>query len=411
MNTDQPISWRSHVVLFLAIAALSCTADGPPTSDAVQYDSAGLKIVENASPAPASDGAWRVAPEPSLVIGSVQGDPSYQFFGIAGAHRMADGRVAVVDAGSFEVRIFDANGTFLQAYGRRGAGPEEFGMPALAGTISDTLVIVDRAHHRLTFLHPDAGFVRLARVDDEVGGFLNPSGMFRNGHAVFGGAFDMRRIGDLKEGMNRAHTFYRSCDPDGSAVADFGDKQGAEFYIGSLEGSGPDSRPSLIPFGKTPLATVTPDRFYFAEGGTYEIEVYESSGGLVGLIRLEHRAVPIQRQHVDQYVDMVAANAPDADMARAMRQHLLRLPVPDAFPAIGALQGDNMGYLWVADYTPPNEPKSTWNIFDPAGVLAGRVSLPSRVYPLEIGRDYLLGTYRDEDGVEYLHLYPVARPS
>jgi len=39
------------------------------------------------------------------------------------------------------------------------------------------------------------------------------------------------------------------------------------------------------------------------------------------------------------------------------------------------------------------------------------VSLPSRVYPLEIGHDYLLGAYRDEEGVEYVHLYAVARPN
>jgi len=193
-------------------------------------------------------------------------------------------------------------------------------------------------------------------------------------------------------------------------AADFGDKPGAEFFIGSPEGSGPESRPSLIPFGKVPLATVAADRFYFAEGGTYEIEVYEPSGSLVQLIRLDQDPTPVEREHVDQYVDLVTSNAPDPAQARMMRQHLLRLPVPDVFPAIGALQGDRMGYLWVADYTPPEYRESTWSIFDPEGMLAGRATLPPHVYPIEIGRDYLIGAYRDDVGVEYLHLYAVERP-
>jgi hypothetical protein len=345
-----------------------------------------------------------------LVIGTVDGDTTYQLFGVAGAHRTADGSIAVVNAGSFDVRVFAADGTFLRSFGQRGAGPEEFGMPVLAGTQADTLVVVDRAHHRLAFVHPDDGFIRLARVDDEVGGFLNPAGMFPNGQAVFGGAFDMRRIGDLREGMNRAHTFYRSCNPDGSMGADFGDKEGAEFFIGNLGGSGPDSRPALIPFGKVPLATVSQDRFYFASGGTYEIEVYDPSGQLVRVIRLEHEPVPVTQDHVTQYIEGVTADVPDPEQARMMRQHLARLPAPDAFPAMSALAGDQLGYLWVADYAPPGQEESTWNVFDPSGVLAGRVKLPPQVYPLEIGEDYLLGAYRDELGVEYLHLYAVERP-
>ena len=150
-------------------------------------DSAGVVIVENHGVPTLNGGGWSVDSTPILTIGSVEGDEAYQFFGVSGGHRLADGRIGVVSAGRREVRFFGADGAYLSTFGQRGGGPEEFENPVLVGAIGDTLVVVDRAHHRLAYLHPDTGFVRLARVSDEVGGFLNPSGIFSNGQSVFGG--------------------------------------------------------------------------------------------------------------------------------------------------------------------------------------------------------------------------------
>jgi hypothetical protein len=71
---------------------------------------------------------------------------------------------------------------------------------------------------------------------------------------------------------------------------------------------------------------------------------------------------------------------------------------------------DALGYLWVADFNPPGDDNSAWTIFDPAGVLSGRVTTPRDFGILEVGVDYLLGVYRDELGVEYLHQYALERP-
>ncbi|MFC1661314.1 hypothetical protein ACFL3S_07685, partial [Gemmatimonadota bacterium] len=273
-------------LLLPALFSTSCTSDSGHRATFVQRDSAGVVIVENQEDLPLDASRWTVAEEPSLSIGAVAGRDDYQFYGIAGGHRFPDGRIAVVNSGSRSVRIYGEDGTFLQSFGQRGGGPEEFEMPVLAGTRSDTLVIVDRAHHRLSLVHPDDGFVGLARISDDVGGFLNPAGTFANGHSVFGGSFDMRRIGELKNGMNRAYTFYRSCSPDGSLAADFGDKEGADFFIRDMEGSGQDSRPAVIPFGRLPVAAVSPSYFFFSPQDDFEIEVYGPSGELVRLIRM-----------------------------------------------------------------------------------------------------------------------------
>lgn len=400
------ISTVTALTAFIA----SCAPDAAPRPEASVRDSAGVVIVENTGSVPLNGGGWSVGLEPDLAIGVVAGDATYQFFGVAGAHRMADGRIAVVNAGSREVRIYDAQGTFVRSFGRPGEGPEEFGMPVLGGVVDDTLVVVDRAHHRISMVHPDVGFVRHTRVDDDVGGYLNPSGTFGNGQVVFGGAFDMRRIGELKEGMNRAHTFYRSCNPDGSMAADFGNKSGAEFFIRSLEGRGPESRPALIPFGKVPLATVSSDYFYFGSGDRYEIEGYDPSGTLVRLIRLERQATPVTEEDRARYIEDAVSEVEDENEARRIRKNISTLPVPDVFPPYVGFATDALGYLWVEDYPRPGDEVPVWTIFDSRGVLSGRVTTPDNVSILEIGEDYLLGVYRDELGVEYVHVYSLERP-
>ena len=397
------------VMLPLLVAALaaSCGRGGAPKFESAQRDSAGVIIVENTGSVSA-DGGWSIVSEPDLVIGAVEGDSGYQFFGIAGAHRTTEGEFVVVNAGGRDVRVYDARGVFLRSFGKRGGGPEEFEMPVLGGVVDDTLIVVDAAHHRVSMVHAEAGIVRIARVADEVGGYLNPSGAFRNGQVVFGGAMDMGRT-QIQQGLNRAHTFYRSCNPDGTLAADFGSKMGADFYVKQLGTRGVESRPMLVPFGRVPLATVSPDRFYFGSGDAWEIEVYAPSGDLVRLIRLDADPVPVTDEHVSRYIEDMVANFPAENRSR-MRQLLSEIPVPDAFPPYGGFTADALGYLWVADYAPFGDDSAEWTIFDPDGVLAGRITVPSGVGILEIGADYLLGVYRDAVGVEYLHQYGLRRP-
>jgi len=397
------------VTLLVALSLPACSSDAAERPQVTMRDSAGVVIVENRSLWNGEGGGWSIAAEPSLSIGTVQGEDAYQLFGVAGAHRFPDGRIVVANAGSREVRVFSPDGTHLRSFGRRGAGPEEFEMPVLVGAVGDTLLVVDAPQHRLTLVHPDQGFVGVVRVSDDVGGWLYPSGTFGNGQVVFGGAFDMRRIGELKNGMNRAHTFYRSCNLDGSLAVDFGDKDGTEFFIKDLEGSDQDARPALIPFAKGPLATVSPGFFFFSDGDGYEIEVYEPSGRMVRLIRLERDPVSVTPSDGERYVEGEVEGIENPEQAAAMRAYLSALPLPEFFPPYGLMLADQEGYLWVEDFQPPGVPIPLWSVFDPTGALVARITLPDRFQLLEIGGDYLLGVGRDEMDVEYVQIYPLSR--
>jgi len=243
-----------------------------------------------------------------------------------------------------------------------------------------------------------------------VGGYLNPAGGFANGQTVFGGAFDMRRIGELHDGMNRAHTFYRSSNLDGSMATDFGDQLGAEFFIKDLEGSGQDSRPAVIPFGKVPLAAVSPSHFFFSDQDGWEIEVHSPDGTLTRLIRQAWEPVAVTGEDGALHIENVVAQVGDPDQAPRIRQYLEALPLPDHFPPFGTLMADTEDYLWVQDFQRPGAENRAWSIFDSDGVRVGRITLPERFDPLEIGADYILGLGWDEMNVEYLQLYTLRRP-
>ena len=86
-------------------------------------------------------------------------------------------------------------------------------------------------------------------------------------------------------------------------------------------------------------------------------------------------------------------------------------PPNEEFPPHGALSADRQDCLWVEDYQRPGTENRAWNIFDADGVLAGRVRLPERFNPLEIGDDYVLGVGWDDLNVEFVRMFALTRGS
>jgi hypothetical protein len=85
-------------------------------------DSAGIRIVQNASPDAAP--LYSVS-GPVLEIGRVAGGEEYELYDVNGVARLSDGRIAVATGGT-EIRWFDAEGRFRSRSGGDGAGPGEF---------------------------------------------------------------------------------------------------------------------------------------------------------------------------------------------------------------------------------------------------------------------------------------------
>ena len=109
----------SRLVLFALVPLGACSSGDTSAPVAEVIDSAGVSLVLNRLPdGPLGTGGLSLDAEPMLEIGSFEGDSLYQLYRVAGARRLADGRLVVANAGTFEVRVYDAEGQYERAWGR-----------------------------------------------------------------------------------------------------------------------------------------------------------------------------------------------------------------------------------------------------------------------------------------------------
>ena len=96
----------------------------------------------------AAQARWALSEKPLLEIGVVEGDPDQELFDARSSVRLNDGRIVILNAGSRELRFYDAKGKYLFKTGRKGKGPGEFGLPArVYYTHPDSLLVFDQSNN------------------------------------------------------------------------------------------------------------------------------------------------------------------------------------------------------------------------------------------------------------------------
>jgi hypothetical protein len=151
-----------HILpIFLLLPLAACGGGEAAGNTATLRDSAGIAIVENRGGRWDEDGGWRLSDEPTLQIGIAEGDPLYQMDRVRAALRLGDGRIVVANAGSHQVRWYDANGRHVASAGREGGGPGEFrGLTTLRRLPGDSVLAYDVMAFRLSWFDPAGRFVR-----------------------------------------------------------------------------------------------------------------------------------------------------------------------------------------------------------------------------------------------------------
>ena len=132
----------AHRISLLALPALAtslaCQADDAPTeATGLVRDSAGIEIVESATPTWTGEG-WTVSAEPSLSIGRTDGDERYLFGYVRGALALRDGRIAVLDQYGAMVRVYTPEGEHIEDWGGEGEGPGSSTFPRASSRTGGT---------------------------------------------------------------------------------------------------------------------------------------------------------------------------------------------------------------------------------------------------------------------------------
>jgi hypothetical protein len=394
------VQFSPFVVLVLTGCGPEVGVPAQPAGYSVE-DSAGITIVLNTAPAWGEGEEWTLSSEPLLTIGRLNGPDEYLFYRANSAIRLEDGRVLVTNAGSQELRYYDAEGHFLHQVGGEGEGPGEFrSIGPVERFGPDSLAIFDYRLLRYTVLDREGAFGRVFRLMERERRTPFPEGFFEDGSVL--ASVSLRPTGrETPMGVSREEVSFMRMDSEGAGVDSLATLAGNELFRADTDdGVRSLSRPHGLHFQAVTQGTS------WVYGGSESLEYLEFSqdGALSRIVRADigRRAVP---QEVVEDAESRYREMPNRRAAELWAS----IPFPEQLPAYDQFLMDLDGNLWVMHYSVLDEP-TRFSVFDRSGRWLGRLELPAGGGVTEIGCDYLLGIWTDELEVQTIRMYGLNKP-
>jgi hypothetical protein len=264
----------------------------------------------------------------------------------------------------------------------------------------DSLIVVDGQNGRATILSATDG-VRSQRKLQRVGGRplgILPTGRLLNRSTVLYG---------------RPGSPYSVASPAAFSIHDLetGDEDtvlvDTIWNVVSQSDRGTNST-LAVPFDLPASAAVGPASFFVTTGNDPEIREYDPSGGLRRLIRIAGPARKISTAEFDSAIEMRVFRLVDAQGTRRLFGDV---PRPALYPTWQRLLVDANGWLWAERFRPGSKDPAEWTLFDPEGSARGTIELPADLVIQQIGADFILGVWKDDDGVDHVRRYRLQRDS
>ena len=396
--------------LLLALATLACQPGDRAVGNSgiAIRDSAGIRIIENASPPPGSRLDWQIGPEPTVSIGEVDGEEPYLLQGARDATRLSDGRIVVADVFLQELRVFDARGTYIETWGGAGEGPGEFTRLWEVGRWSGDSIFAGTTDSRdISIFASDGSFGRtfnIARHGGPLWTFFSPVAVTKDGSVltVLGLRTGRTLVAELRDG-------------EGTTIANFGSHPNWDLHTITVLGRSSSFRKI---FGRSPVLGVWGDLVVIGSTDRYELKGFGADGSLERIVRRAHVPRAPTQADIATFIDEVLSDetsgmsdAEAENHRRFVRPIYESVPAAEHFPVFTSVITDALDHLWVGEYEAPGEerPGSLWTVFDPEGHALGFVETPDAILVTEIGEDYILTWFPDELGVERVQLWPLKR--
>ncbi|HEX2077028.1 MAG TPA: hypothetical protein VHG08_04940 [Longimicrobium sp.] len=392
--------------LLLLLLLAACGGGGDAGATATVRDSAGIQIVENRGGGRGENEGWRLSDEPTLQIGVAEGDTLYQMDRVRAALRLGDGRIVVVNAGSHQIRWYDANGRHVASAGREGGGPGEFrALTTLRRLPGDSVLAFDLGAFRLSWFDPAGRFVRsvplqpVGRVPPRfVDRFADGSLLLSSSVRTFAGR--------PPSGTSRDTLLFLRAGPDGVPVDSLPVTPAGEAAIQVMTQGGQITGMNVLslPFMRNVHTAASGDRYWQGTTDAYEIVLRRADGTPERIVRRAVEPVPVRGAYLDSLRRVqVAEHGPEAGKS------LDQVAVPEQLPAFERLLVDDEGNLWVQRTSWPGAVPAEWDVFDGEGRMLGTVRTPAGFRVTHVGADFVLGVWSDEDGVEYVRMYRLAK--
>jgi len=366
---------------FIAVIAYACVVTGFACS-AESNESA---VAQGAT----GRGDLSVDSAPLIDVGAegAAGEPAVLQAG-AGT-RLSNGVIVVADVAARAIVFFDSSGRLLRKAGREGRGPGEFLSAGWVGRChGDSLFVWDRLQNRITVLDSAGKFARDYRTPG------NPATMrcSRSGRFAI---FMMPRNFGRPDPTGKSPRYTAPlwiADEAGDTLTSLG-----ELPVGETR-----------PLGKVSRIAMADDRVYVGTADSAFVDVYSLDGKRLPTIRVGTPVrAPTQRNY-EKAIDASVVGLLDRNTRDAARRYMLKIPMPERMPPYTALFADPRGTLWVVT-SAPGDSATTLRAITPDNRILGDVHLPAGLRVLEVGQDYILGTYEDEDGEPHVAMYRLRR--
>lgn len=396
---------RRSLMLLACVLACGREAPSPVAAGPDVIDSAGIQIVTSRTPAWGERSAWKVAGNATLTLGGQAGDSAFDFVGIVGAKRLADGSLVVANGGTGQLRWFSATGKHLRTVGGRGSAPGTFAALSSLYSLGDTLLAWNARARVLTRLSSSGEVLRqdTLRLADSTRLFAVLG--------VFGDGGLLAEAGTAIELKDRQPGFLRP----GRSLFRFS-KGGVSDSIGVLPGEelsltiqGGQAALSAVPFGLGSRLSVLPDGYVTSEGDRMQLEERDTAGRLRRIIRWPGGRLPVSPDDIDRQGRALLGSA-GTGMQRAQLDSVWRAIVkPDSLPAIIGLVPDPGSLVWARRGRHVGDAEAEWWIFSNEGAWLGTVTLPSTVAPLDISADWIVLRTVDENRIERVEVRRLRR--
>lgn len=365
-------------------------------------DSAGIQIVENVQPAWKGD-RWRVADDPLLSLGTIDGPPEHQFHSLRGVVRLQDGTLVVANGGSRELRYFDGGGRYLRTAGGPGGGPGEFEeISKLIAGPADSVLVYDFRQRRISIFDSAGEFARSVTFEVDAGEGVPYVLAWQDDGSFIVSLTTVYGSGEVGSGLVRDPLQYRRYAADGTPAASLGRFPDQERYISSHDGGITVTSPL---FARYPVQASGGAEFVVGANDSYELAHFAAGDTTFRrLIRVREQPREADAKQVRQAQENRLARISDAELRRRVEHTLTQAPVPRHLPFYGAALFDSEDNLWVQNYRAPADAQTVWRVFDAEGRWLGDVPFPERFQATQIGDDFVLGIVRDDLDVEHVHM-------
>jgi hypothetical protein len=272
----------------------------------------------------------------------------------------AQGYVYIEDASDTSIKVFDAQGRYVRAIGRKGSGPGEFGRISDLVLLPDgRLLVTDFETRRTSFFSPAGEFLRSFQWKK----------FFGQVHLAADSSYTVEETVTTEE---TRELWVKTIDFEGEELVAFGKFKYPEF---KMLRQGNTTFGTSIPY--SPRSVFIGDQLrqllYHCLNDEYLVEVYDGGGRLVRKIDRPYQPPAITSEDIEEFLGRFK-DKPDSPFARLIKE----MELPKVKTVTDRMIVDSAGNLWVKTNEERKEGEKTFTAFDildPEGFYHARVWL------------------------------------